>query len=231
MNGFIKWFNRDPARTNQYCLYCGGFVGAGSPVESDEENLVGRRFVPVGSMNNAFNFSFRACRSCNARKASLERHISSITLLNSPAVHVDVNARRAAERKAVGDTHPETGIKMGEAIERQNVEFNIGLATFNFGMSGPSPAAKDFVPLLASYHIQALFALVTTPENLFTGDLRLLPIDQFHVFGSYPHSDWGNPQLVAIIGRAANWPCRVAIHTAGGFFRACLRQSANTGWF
>ena len=231
MSGFIKWLNRDPTRSNQHCLYCGVFVGPEAGVQSDEEHLVGRNFVPKGTMENAFNFSFRACRHCNARKANLERHVSSVTLLNSPSVASDETARRAAERKAVGDTHPETRVKMGEAIVRQTVEFSFGPATFSFGLSGPAPAAKDYIPELASYHIQALFALVTTPENGSTENVRLLPLNQFRVFGCYPHSDWGNPQLVEIAGRAADWPCHVAIHTAAGFFRACLRRHESAGWF
>jgi hypothetical protein len=165
MSGFVKWFNRDPSRSNQHCLYCGSHVGKNSAIASDEEHLVGRNFVPKGTMENAFNFSFRACRPCNARKAELERHVSSITLLNSPSVASDGIARRAAERKAVGDTHPETRAKMGEAIARQTAEFSFGPATFSFGLSGPSPAAKNYIPELASYHIQALFTLVATPEN------------------------------------------------------------------
>lgn len=120
---------------------------------------------------------------------------------------------------------------MGEVIARQTVEFNFGPPTFSFGLSGPSPAAKDYIPELASYHIQALFALVTTPENRTKENVRLLPLDRFRVFGSYPHSDWGNPQLAEITRRAASWPCHAAIHTAGGFFRACLRRHESAGWF
>ena len=231
VNNFIKWFHRDPAKSNQHCLYCGVFVGADAVVDSDEEHLVGRRFVPKGSMNKAFNFSFRACRRCNGEKANLERHVSSVTLLGSPSVSVDENARRSAERKAAGDIHPETGMKMGEAIERQTVEFKFGAATFSFGVSGPSPAAKDSVPLLASFHIQALFSLVTQPGNPAVGEVRLLPLDQFHVFGSYPHADWGNPQLVEVTRRVASWPCRVAIKSGDGHFLACLRRNEGNGWF
>lgn len=231
MKGFVKWFKRDPARSNQHCLYCGAFVGAGSTVESNEEHLIGRKFVPKGTMENAFNFSFRTCRPCNAEKARLEGHVSSVTLLGSPSVDVDENARRSAERKAVGDTHPETGMKMGEAIERQAVEYKFGPATFTFGMIGRSPAAKDSVPLLASFHIQALFSLITKAGNDASGEVRLLPLNQFHVFNSYPHTDWGNPQLVEITQRAASWPCKVVIRSGDGHFLACLRRSDKQGWF
>lgn len=41
----------------------------------------------------------------------------------------------------------------------------------------------------------------------------------------------GNLQLVEITGQAASWPCRVAILTASGFFRACLRRHESAGWF
>ena len=70
--------------------------------------------------------------------------------------------------------------------------------------------------------IQALLTLVTKAKNNTKENVRLLPLDRFRVSGSYPHSDWGNPQLVEIAGRAASWPSHVAILTADGFFCACL---------
>lgn len=231
MNSFVTWYNRDPSRSNQHCLYCGEFVGADSSIESDEEHLIARRFVPKGLMENTFNFSFRACKPCNGRKADIERHVSSVTLLSSPAVALNEKARRSAERKAVQDFHPETRVRMGDAIERQTVEFKLGGASLKFGFTGPSPAAKNFIPELASYHIQALFSLLTMPGNHLTDEIRILPLDQFQVFDSYPHADWGNPQLVEITQRAATWPCWRTIETGDGHFRACLRRSENSGWF
>lgn len=45
--------HRDPAKSNEHGLYSGVLVGANAVVDSDEERLVGRRFVPKGSMVKA----------------------------------------------------------------------------------------------------------------------------------------------------------------------------------
>ena len=50
----------------------------------------------------AFNFIFRACRECNACKAHAERHVSSVTLFNSPGRQDDERAQEAALRKGRG---------------------------------------------------------------------------------------------------------------------------------
>ncbi len=66
----VSWFNRNPAQSNQYCLYCGVLVGTGATVLSDKEHFIGRNFVPTGALGSgSFNFIFRSCRECNGRKA------------------------------------------------------------------------------------------------------------------------------------------------------------------
>lgn len=120
---------------------------------------------------------------------------------------------------------------MGEAIEKQTIEGGFGGAKVKFEILEPSPWARGFVPQLASYHIQAVFTLISTPKNHAPEDVRLLPLDQFHAFDSFTHTDWGNPQLVEITRRASGWPCVAAIHSADGFFRACMRRSDSDGWF
>lgn len=41
----ITWYHRNPALSNQHCLYCGDFVGVGAEVESDKEHLINRRIA------------------------------------------------------------------------------------------------------------------------------------------------------------------------------------------
>lgn len=227
----IKWYHRDPGKSNQHCLYCGAFVGSGSATASNEEHLIGRRFVPKGTMENAFNFSFRCCLFCNGRKAEIERHISSFSLLRSPSLATNEIARRSAATKASNDFHPETKVRMGDAIEKQTLEFKFGGATFTFGLTGQTPAATNYIPELAAYHIQGLFSLLTACGPPPDHQIRLLPIDQIQVQGFHPHSDWGNPQLVEIIRRTASLPLCASLHSGQDHFRACLRRSENDGWF
>src|SRR5947209_19886080 len=97
----VTWYNKDLTKSNQYCLYCGDFLGIGSEVASDKEHLIGRNFVPKGSLDSGgFNFIFRACQSCNGRKSSAERHISSVTLFNSPGRWSDEDVDALAIHKA-----------------------------------------------------------------------------------------------------------------------------------
>lgn len=94
----VSWFERSGKLSNRYCLYCGVAVGGETDAPSNKEHLIGRNFVPAGSMGaEAFNFLFRACVPCNARKAVAERHVSSVTLINGPGRLQDPRAASAAE--------------------------------------------------------------------------------------------------------------------------------------
>ena len=98
----VSWHHYNPELSNACCLYCGQLVTGTDAVQSDKEHLIARNFVPLGSMDgHPFNFIFRACRACNARKAAAERHVSSITLFNSPGRATDSRANTAAENLSV----------------------------------------------------------------------------------------------------------------------------------
>ena len=226
-----RWHHKKPEKSNQFCLYCGAYVGGGSITASNEEHLIGRRFVPKGTMENSFNFSFRCCVSCNGRKADIERHVSSFTLLSSPSLETNEIARLSAESKAYDDYHPETKVTMGDAIEQQSLEFEYGGATIKLGFTCRTPAASNYIPELAIYHIQGLFSLITSNGLPPDHNIQLISKDEIQVHKIYPHTDWGNPELVEIIRRAALLPVCTSLHTGQGHFRACLRQSENGGWF
>ncbi|MCY1211229.1 hypothetical protein D3C86_1823210 [compost metagenome] len=57
-------------------------------------------------MDGQFNFIFRACVECNQRKAIAERHVSSVTLFNTPARAKGEYVDMEALRKASNDYHP-----------------------------------------------------------------------------------------------------------------------------
>jgi hypothetical protein len=116
----ISWYAREPDFSNACCLYCGRPVSGQDAVPSDKEHLIARNFVPQGTMGgHQFNFIFRACRTCNARKANAERHVSSVTLFNSPARSVDPRAEAAASRKGKSDFHPS---KKGVLVQHAHQE-------------------------------------------------------------------------------------------------------------
>lgn len=229
----VSWFHRDAGRSNPFCLYGGEPVGMDSGIASDKEHLIARNFVPTGSLASGFNFQFRACRSCNERKGNAERHVSTITLLNSPARATDLAVDILALRKARKDFHPR---KQGRLVKDASEELNLR-GTLGPGLSikaqlvAPPQLDAESVALLACNQVQALFALCTSPDHRDPSSMRLLPASQWQLFGDYPSRDWGNPQLVEISARVAAWPYRAKIWTANGYFRAVLRANDTGPWF
>src|ERR1700692_1203361 len=62
---------------NCICGYCDADLSSDNRTT---EHLVGRRFVPKGSLENQWNLIFKACRPCNGTKSELEDDISATTL-------------------------------------------------------------------------------------------------------------------------------------------------------
>lgn len=229
----VSWFHKYPAQSNQHCLYCGVPVGSSSAIASDKEHLIGRNFVPTGTLGrNSFNFIFRACRECNSCKADAERHVSSVTLVNSPARVLDGHADSVARRKAMHDFHPDKkGVPVGKATENHSVEINHGANSMRFGLVSPPQVSQPSAKLLALRHVQALFSLATTEDYRVSEKTRLLPRTQFLYLGHYACHDWGNPQLIELAKRVSGWLCHANIAAAEGYFRAVLKRNESAGWF
>jgi hypothetical protein len=232
----LVWFHRSKAKSNQFCFYCGRFVGVNSSLESNKEHLIGREFVPTGEFGDGelFNFIFRACKECNDEKSDVERHISSITLLNSPSREVSEAHNRIAIRKAEKDYHPDKqGVLIRNSGEQLKINGDFGPAQISFGMFSPPQANSSDVKFLAFRHIQGIFSFVTSPDPLTAKGTSLLDWQYFYLYESYRHQDWGNPQLIEIMQRALCIPCCADIKTANGFFKVILRkEEESTGeWF
>lgn len=181
---------------------------------------------------DAFNFLFRACEPCNARKAVAERHLSSVTLLSGTGRWQDPPAAEAAARKAVNDFHPnKPGVAMGEAHEAFRIAGNLGGLSLDIGLSAPVQPNDNLLRELALRHIQGLFSLLTTRDFREAVTLRLLPPPQLQLFGAYPHSDWGNPRLLEVSRRVQEWPCHAQIVSASGYFKVAMRRHQSQGWF
>lgn len=228
--GLVSWFDRRPARSNQYCLYCSAFVGDGAELPSGKEHLVGRNMVPPNAFADpsAFNFHFRACNACNSEKSRLEDHVAAVTLLSSPGRGERQDVDDTARRKAKGSFDPK--LRQPLADVRHNHEVKLG-GIFTFGLiSGPQLDLK-MATLLAFRHIQGLFSLVTSENPLVGETTNLLPGESFHLFGLYPFRDFGNPQLVEIGKRARSLTSTAEVATADGYFQAALRHEVESWWF
>lgn len=69
--------NKPVKLKNLTCVYCSTVL---SKVKSNDEHVIGRKFVPKGTLNNYWNLIVRACEVCNNKKSDLEDDISSITM-------------------------------------------------------------------------------------------------------------------------------------------------------
>ena len=227
----IAWHRGSAAGSNQRCLYCGQFIGAGSDIASDKEHLIGKQFVPPNAFDGGkkLNFVFRACKDCNNEKSRLEGHISSVTIYTSPGRAEDANIDRRANEKAAREFHPD---KAGMRIAESGEEFDLKFGPFAFGFTSPPQPNASYRNRLALRHVQGLYALICSPDPLASDGLRLLRPDHCWILGYYPRGDWGNPQLLELASRAESWPCHANVSTADGYFKAILKRELPGGpWF
>lgn len=230
----VTWFHRAKARSNQYCLYCHRPIFTAN-VASNKEHLIGKSFVPDGSLDDgrAFNFIFRACVECNTEKAEAERHISSVSLFTSPG-GVDENVNALANRKAATDFHP---IEQGKLVKDAFVEQSVDLAresiSAKLGLLGSPQLDPSYVQLLAFRHIQGFFSLITSNDPTVAEGTRLLTREHWWFWGSYPHSDWGNVRIKEMAQRVESWETPLNVFTANGYFKVVIRcaPSIKGPWF
>ena len=178
-----------------------------------------------------FNFIFRVCRPCNSRKAAAERHVSSVTLFNSPSRLDDTHVNAEAVRKGQGDHHPiKKGVLIKDSHHVTSVCGSYGPMTVNLEMVAPPQLDMKQVGEVAFSHIQGLFSLICTEDYRDALKMRLLPQEHFKLYDYYTHNDWGNPQAVEIVDRVSQWECLANIYAAEGYFKAIIRRS-NEEWF
>lgn len=223
-------WSREPP--NKVCLYCNRRFDD-VEVIATKEHLVGRNFVPRGSLDGgrSFNFIFDACRDCNNDKSAHEGHISAITQFMSPTIAETSFAERAIA-KSQREMHPWTGRPVADSFHEQTIEmrgFGLGI---RMGFVGPPQADRHSIHRLALRHVQGLYALVTNADRTVE-PLTLLYPGHVYVLGDYLPGDWGNSQALAASERVSDWTVRARIVTAGGYFQAMLRRDdAELGtWF
>lgn len=86
---------------NIICPYCGREAEPNDPFT--DEHVIGRRFVPKGSLAAGWSLIMKAHQSCNNQKSDLEDDISAITLLpDLGKPHDQPELSALAARKAAG---------------------------------------------------------------------------------------------------------------------------------
>jgi hypothetical protein len=67
---------------NAHCPYCGvNLRPLRRPDQNDPDHVIGRRFVPTGYLDGAWNLILDVCRNCNGQKSRLEGSVSAISHL------------------------------------------------------------------------------------------------------------------------------------------------------
>jgi len=210
---------------NKICLYCGKELKL---EETTKEHVIGRKFVPKGTLNKKWNLIALACNICNNIKSKLEDDISAITM------QPDIFGRFAAKdelleieyiRKSSKSKSKRTGIVLAKNKEEVliDIPFSSQLA-FSFNMVMPAQIDYERVFRLSRFHIGAFFFLIT--YNVATNMGSPLPGD-FNLINYVAKSNWGNPKNISFMNFVQNWEPRILGTTAEGYFKINIRRHPN----
>lgn len=215
-----------------FCVYCGRRL---TPETETKEHVIGRRFVPRGTLANSWNVITKACLGCNSKKADLEDEVSALTLQASgDGTYVDSDPLLFAEaqRKGAGARSRKTGRPLLASRERITATGDLNsLGSMTLDLVAPPAVAPDRVAQLAAFHFQGFFSRLT-----------YRPVDRRGYFppkGSRiatllwsVRSDWGNSTLLAFADEVRKWAPRLWLDAAEGYFRAiiCRAPSDSPLW-
>lgn len=217
--------NRVVRLDNVSCPYCGEFLSESS---STKEHVIGRRFVPKGSLDGMWNLIVRACKECNTEKSILENDISAITQAGrywfggSAPVNGELNeARRKAQNCK--------SIRTGKPVLHSQEQIKINLpfsptATFSFNMVAPPQIDQDRIYHLARMQMMAFFYFITYNQETKLGGFWP---EGFYMVSETHHGDWGNMLHRSFMNSVLDWqPSWIGI-TAKGYFKSIIRRHPN----
>jgi hypothetical protein len=197
-------------------------------VTAEKEHVIGRRFVPKGTLNGQWNLLLQSCRQCNGQKADLENDISAISMHpDAFGQHVNDDPRLHAEarRKATNSISRKTGKPVAAGEDALKVGTTFGAATFDFSFSMPPQVHEDRLFELARYQVGGFFYWTTFDETTARG--ALLP-GGFYPLAAVRKADWGNPQMRWFMDATKAWPWRVHAIGADGYFAIATRRMSET---
>jgi hypothetical protein len=217
---------------NVTCGYCGNPFNDALP--QTLEHVIGRRFVPKGTLQAVFNLHLNACHPCNNVKSDLEDDISVISMhANALGQYPTEDAvlRQEVERKSGSAFSRRTGKPVAQGEPPLVIKAQMLGADFTVTMHAPPQADDERLFTLARFHFQGFFYLLTYKEaekrgSLFPGD--------FFTLISVRKGDWGNPLLRWFERETSGWLPRLQLITANGYFKMLIRrkdeQSAAWAW-
>lgn len=213
--------NRVAQLRNRNCPYCGLTLG---DTGWDKEHVIGRRFVPRGTLHGAWNLLLRSCRPCNAAKAELEDDISAITMHPDSAGRFaldDDRLRAEGRRKCDGSKSRKTGRSVNESQSKITIKGRLGPMTITFDMTAPPQIEPERLYTLAHRQLAGLFFFITYDEKTERGGF--FPGEFWPVIVA-PRGDWGNLRLRWFAETTARWRTRIHVVTADGFYKAWIRR-------
>lgn len=233
---------------NESCSYCGVEL---NQYNCTKEHVIGRNFVPKGSLDGSWNLILNACRDCNDKKGELEDDISAITMYWQQ--NSDETLKKEVQRKTGcpgrGATSTRTGKPVADSEESisvnskmSGVTVRVGLNTkdsgrivfgpkqgnlsVGFNFISPPQLSRKRVQALAQYHIQGFVYLLQTKY----GGLRLVENEGstpgFMLVNHALLQDWGNTLQISFRDRISSWPnTRLIARVADGYFKCLIRES------
>lgn len=213
--------NKVTRLNNVTCAYCGTRGSDNHPLTV--EHVIGRRFVPKGSLAGGWNLILNPCGKCNGEKANLEDDISAITLqpdLQDP--HEDPALAAEAARKARNAVSRMTRKRVVESHGSDSFEGTIlGGVTFKASYISPPQIAQDRAHRLASMHLQGFMYMMSYDEQTREG--KFIPGEIGFVCEAR-RPDWGNELMRGFADLTKDWPVRCACECAQGFFKIIKRM-------
>ena len=210
---------------NGTCVYCGMSFEA---MKSTKEHVIGKRFVPKGTLDGEWNLIVRACERCNHEKGKLEDDISAITMQpDAWGQHATVDSFLPTEAARKGRSKSQrTGKPVKDSAEHLSIDVPLGPSTkMGLGFTGPAQLEDDRAFKLALLHSRGFFYWVT--YNKATAKGGFWP-GGFFTLLSAPASDWGNPLHRSFVNAVSGWELRVLGVSPKGFFKVAIRRDPAT---
>lgn len=205
---------------NVRCIYC-----AQPLIRGTIEHVVGRKFVPTGTLNGSFNVLVKCCSVCNNAKSDLENDISAITQL--PDVvgsfsHAHPEVFEESARKAKGSISRRTGLPVEVSSERITMAAETHSTRFEVMMTSPPQIDMHRAFALANLQVAGFVYWLTYDKASRVGARWR---GGFYHTMMASRKDWGNAVHAAFMETVFSWPAQlVAPKIAKGFFKIAIRK-------
>jgi hypothetical protein len=202
---------------NRFCPYCAKEV---FNTDCTKDHVIARKFVPEGTMADAFNIQFRCHSRCNGNKARLEDDISAITMMpdsDGNYARDDERLIRSSRRKAEGSISHATKRKVASSQSAIEIEYEHSIgAKLKFELTGSPYLDPLRVRQLAYLQMQGVHFFQTYSKQTRCGSY--IPYSEFKVASFLPRNDWGNPVAIEFAKQLQQWEPLLHMVTADGYF-------------